>query len=111
MFMSEIEKKYYSIGEVAEMFEVAPSVIRFWEGQFPHLKPRKNKNGTRQYTLQDIEQIKTIYHLVKEKGYTLQGAKETLKNKPLVKDHLAAIESLKRVKSFLIDLKNTLKDE
>ena len=75
-----IEKKYFSIGEVAEMLDVATSLIRFWESEFDIIKPKKNRKGNRQFTREDIDNVKMIYHLVKEKGYTLQGAKDLLKN-------------------------------
>ncbi|MEN7546721.1 MerR family transcriptional regulator [Rapidithrix thailandica] len=103
-----IEKKYYSIGEVAEQFDVAPSLIRFWESQFDMIRPKKNKNGVRQYTRGDIEKLQTIYHLVKEKGYTLQGAKELLRSKPQVENKIEMINSLKKVKAFLEDLQKSL---
>ena len=75
----EIEKLYYSIGEVAEIFSVAPSLIRFWESEFELIKPKKNRKGNRQFTKEDIDNVRTIYHLVKEKGFTLKGAKVELK--------------------------------
>lgn len=75
----EIEKLYYSISEVATMFDVNTSLIRFWEKEFNILKPKKNKKGNRLFTKEDIENLKLIYNLVKEKGYTLQGAKDKLK--------------------------------
>ncbi len=104
-----MKKKYYSIGEVAERFKVAPSLIRFWETEFEILNPKKNKKGNRQFTKEDIDNLTVIFHLVKEKGYTLQGAKEALKNtskKPL--DKVEVIQSLEKVKGFLIDLKKSL---
>jgi DNA-binding transcriptional MerR regulator len=105
----EIEKIYYSIGEVAEMFQVAPSLIRFWETEFDVIKPKKNRKGNRQFTRADIENVRTIYHLVKEKGFTLQGAKEMLKNdNQSVKDKMELIDSLKKVRSFLTELKEKL---
>ena len=105
----EIEKIYYSIGEVAEMMEVAPSLIRFWETEFDIIKPKKNRKGNRQFTREDIENVKLIFHLVKEKGYTLQGAKDLLRNNtPAFKDKLSMIESLKRVRSFMVELKDQL---
>lgn len=104
----EIEKKYYTIGEVAEQFQVATSLIRFWEGQFDNIKPKKNKGGARRYTKEDIEQIRIIYHLVKEKGYTLQGAKEMLENKPNLKSKVEALESLKHLRNFLVEWRDTL---
>lgn len=103
-----IEKRYYSIGEVAEIFSVATSLIRFWESQFEEIKPRKNKNGVRQYTKLDIEAIQTVFYLVKEKGYTLHGAKELLKEKPEVHETMEIIDKLENVKRFLISLKGGL---
>ncbi len=101
-----IEKKYYSISEVAKQLNVAPSLIRFWESQFKAIKPRKNKNGIRQYTQDDIAQLNTIYFLVKEKGYTLQGASELLeKNKEKTADTVLLIQELQTIRSFLVDLR------
>lgn len=101
----EIEKRYYTIGEVAKKFEVSTSLIRFWESQFEIIKPRKNKNGVRQYTKEDLETVGTIYHLVKEKGYTLSGAQEILKKKSDVSDTVEMISSLEKVKEFLLELR------
>ena len=75
-----IEKKYYTIGEVAEQFNVATSLIRFWESEFDNIKPKKNRKGNRQFTKEDIENVRLIYHLVKERGFTLNGAKEMLES-------------------------------
>jgi DNA-binding transcriptional MerR regulator len=106
----EIEKIYYSIGEVAEMFNVAPSLIRFWESEFEIIQPKKNRKGNRQFTKEDIDNVRTIYHLVKEKGFTLQGAKEMLRNdSQAVKDKMEMIGSLKRVRQFLTEVKDKLK--
>src|SRR3954469_22017148 len=105
----EIEKIYYSIGEVAEMFNVAPSLIRFWESEFELIQPKKNRKGNRQFTREDIDSVRTIYHLVKEKGFTLQGAKEMLKNDTQsVKNKMEMIESLRGVRKFLIELRDKL---
>jgi DNA-binding transcriptional MerR regulator len=105
----EIEKLYYSIGEVSEMFSVAPSLIRFWESEFELIQPKKNRKGNRQFTGEDIENVRTIYHLVKEKGFTLQGAKEMLKNDTQsVKDKMEVIDSLRRLRSFLVEVKEKL---
>ena len=106
----EIEKLYFSIGEVAEMFSVAPSLIRFWESEFDIIKPKKNRKGNRQFTKEDIDNVRTIYHLVKEKGFTLQGAKEMLKNDvQAVRDKMEMIDSLRRVKSFMSELRDKLR--
>src|SRR5690242_9876054 len=102
----EIEKLYFSIGEVADMFSVAPSLIRFWESEFDIIKPKKNRKGNRQFTREDIDNVRTIYHLVKEKGFTLQGAKEMLRNDTeAVRDKMEMIDSLKRVRSFLVEMR------
>ncbi|MCU0389548.1 MAG: MerR family transcriptional regulator [Thermoflexibacter sp.] len=107
---NDIEKKYYSIGEVAQLFDVAPSLIRFWESHFDVIKPRKTKNGTRQYTKEDIDNLQTIYFLVKKKGYTLQGAKEVLQSKPQITENMVQIiNALEDVKLFLEELKEKLK--
>lgn len=104
-----IEKKYYTIGEVADKFGVATSLIRFWEGEFDIIKPKKNRKGNRQFTKEDIENVQLIYHLVKEKGFTLQGAKDMLKNDAnAVKDKMEMLESLKRVRAFLHEIKEQL---
>ena len=105
----KIEKIYYSIGEVAELFEVNTSLIRFWENEFDFLSPQKNKKGNRLFTKEDINKIRIIYHLVKEKGYTLQGAREKIKrNKEDVEKQVEIIDSLQRIKSFLLELKSNL---
>ncbi len=104
-----IEKRYFSIGEVASEFGVATSLIRFWEKEFSVLKPKKNRKGNRQFTKDDFENVRLIYHLVKERGFTLNGANELLKNeKGALKDKVELIESLSKVKSFLIQMKNEL---
>ncbi len=105
----EIEKLYYSIGEVAEIFSVAPSLIRFWESEFDIIRPKKNRKGNRQFTKDDIESVRTIYHLVKEKGFTLQGAKEMLKNDTqAVRDKMEMLDSLKSIRSFLVELRERI---
>ncbi|MGK7389763.1 MAG: MerR family transcriptional regulator [Candidatus Cyclobacteriaceae bacterium M2_1C_046] len=104
-----IEKKYYSIGEVADQFNVATSLIRFWETEFDVIKPKKNRKGNRQFTKEDIENVKLIYHLVKEKGFTLQGAKELLKQDGQdVKNKMEVVDSLKNIRNFLKDIREQL---
>lgn len=105
----KIEKIYYRIGEVAEMFDVNTSLIRFWEKEFNVIKPQKNSKGDRLFTAKDIENLKVIYHLVKEKGYTLQGAKEALKNKKAhTYENAELVDALSNIKQFLLDLKKNL---
>jgi DNA-binding transcriptional MerR regulator len=102
----KIEKVYYTIGEVAEFFEVNTSLIRFWEKEFDILKPQKNKKGNRLFTKKDLDNLRIIYHLVKERGFTLQGAKDKLReNKEDVVRQVEIIDSLNKVKNFLLELK------
>ncbi|HLW20208.1 MAG TPA: MerR family transcriptional regulator [Cyclobacteriaceae bacterium] len=105
----EIEKKYYSIGEVAEMFNVATSLIRYWEGEFDSIRPKKDKKGNRRFTKEDIAQIRLIYHLVKEKGYTLQGAQESIKKDlHLAMDKAEMVNRLYQIKGFLMEIRDQL---
>jgi DNA-binding transcriptional MerR regulator len=104
-----IEKEYFSIGEVAEMFGVATSLIRFWEKEFSIIKPQKNNKGNRVFNKKDIENFRLIHYLVKEKGYTLQGANDIIKNnKAISMDKIEVIDSLKDIRSFLIELKDMM---
>ncbi len=106
---SELTKLYYTIGEVSEMFGVSKSLIRYWESEFSVLKPHKNSKGDRRFTKQNIDQLDMIYHLVKVKGFTLEGAKKEIRSK---KSHLAkrrkVISSLKGIKKGLESLKDQL---
>ncbi|AUC13772.1 transcriptional regulator [Tenacibaculum sp. SZ-18] len=103
------EKRYYKIGEVAKAFNVNTSLIRFWEGQFDIIKPKKNAKGNRLFTQQDIENFKLIYNLVKERGFTLDGAKQKLKQDPeKVMKNQEIISRLEAVKAELIQIKNQL---
>lgn len=105
----EIEKMYYSIGEVSKLLDVSPSLLRFWETEFDVIKPKKNKKGNRMFTQQDIKNLQTIYHLVKERGFTLQGAKDYLKtDKHKIDNNLEMIDALKKIKHFLIDIKDKI---
>ncbi len=102
-------KLYWSIGEVAALFEVRPSLIRFWEKEFPMIKPHKNKKGDRLFTREDVKTFGLIYHLVKERGYTLQGARDTLREKPEgISTTADVVEVLKNIRTFLIDLKKAM---
>lgn len=106
---SKVEKLYYSIGEVAKIFSVNTSLIRFWEKEFDIIKPKKNKKGNRFFTKQDIENFHIIYHLVKERGMTLNGAKKKLKeNKDDTFNNFEVIKSLNEIKSLLTEIKDTL---
>lgn len=103
------EKRYYSIGEVAKAFQVNTSLIRFWEKEFDVLKPKKNAKGNRMFTPEDINNLKFIYHLVKERGFTLEGAKIHLKEeKKKSLTNFEIISKLEGVKAQLIKLKDQL---
>ncbi|MEM0519126.1 MULTISPECIES: MerR family transcriptional regulator [Aequorivita] len=103
------EKLYYSIGEVAEAFSVNTSLIRFWEKEFDVLKPKKNAKGNRKFTPQDIKNLELIYHLVKERGFTLEGAKIHLKeNKQKTLNQFEIIRKLESVKAELLKIKEQL---
>lgn len=104
-----ITKLYYSIGEVAKMFDVNTSLIRFWEKEFDILKPKKNKKGNRLFTQKDVDNLKVIYHLVKERGYTLDGAKKKLReNKGDTIQNEQIVERLKEIRGFLVELRDNL---
>lgn len=102
-------KLYYSISEVAEIFNVNESLLRFWEKEFPQITPKKTASGMRQYRKEDLETIKLIYHLVKEKGMTLPGARQKLKdNKEATVNNFEIIDRLKSIKEELLAIKNEL---
>ena len=107
----ETEKLYYSISEVSEMFELNASTLRFWEKEFEILKPTKNKKGNRLFTTKDIEHIAQIVELVKQKGFTIQGAKDQLKtkgaSKPSEDIKADVVEKLRKIKAKLIELRDS----
>ena len=102
------EKKYYAIGIVANMFKVNQSLIRFWENEFDILKPSKNGKGDRLFRPEDIKNLKLIYHLLRERKYTMEGAKDFLKQNKRADEKFALIESLKKLKGFLHELEADL---
>lgn len=105
----KIEKLYYTIGEVAEMFKVNTSLIRFWEKEFDIIKPHKNKKGNRLFTPADVENFHLIYHLVKEKGMTLKGAQKKLEeNRDDTINNFEVVSRLKEMKTMLIEIKENL---
>jgi len=109
MHLNLPEKLYYTIGEVSKAFNVNASLIRFWESEFSVIKPKKNAKGNRYFTKEDIKNIELIYHLVKEKGYTLDGAKTHLKTKNKdALDNFDIIRKLNKIKSALEELKSNL---
>ena len=102
-------KMYYSISEVAKMFNVNESLLRYWEKEFPIIAPRKAGGIVRQYRKEDIENIRLVYHLVKEKGRTLQGAKQRLKaNKEKTIQTAEIVDRLKQIREELVNLRNSL---
>ena len=103
------KKIFYKISEVAEMFDVKISAVRFWEKEFDILKPKKNKKGNRLFTQKDIENIKIIYHLLKERGFTITGAKKKLKeNKADTIENIKIVSHLKDIREFLVQLRKEL---
>jgi DNA-binding transcriptional MerR regulator len=109
MFIELPEKRYYGIGEVAKAFGVNASLIRFWEKEFDALKPKKNAKGNRKFTPEDIKNLKFIYHLVKERGFTLEGAKTHLKEeKQKTLTNFEIISKLEGIKEQLTKIKEQL---
>jgi len=109
MYIELPEKRYYAIGEVANAFGVNTSLIRFWEKEFDVLKPKKNAKGNRKFTPEDIKNLKLIYHLVKERGFTLDGAKTHLKeDKKETLNNFEIISKLESIKAELIKVKQEL---
>lgn len=107
-----IKKLYYTIGEVAKMFKVNTSLIRFWEKEFDIIKPAKNKKGNRLFTPDDIDNFHLIFHLVKEKGMTLSGAKNAIKiRNSKTQDNFELLKLLKNIKNDLLEIKNNLEQE
>lgn len=105
----KVEKLYYSIGEVAEMFHVNTSLIRFWEKEFDIIKPHKNKKGNRLFTPKDIENFHLIFHLVKEKGMTLKGAQKKMKeNKEDTINNFEVVSRLKDIRDLLIEVRDNI---
>lgn len=103
------EKRYYSIGELSKAFNVNASLIRFWDKEFDILKPKKNAKGNRMFTPEDVKNLQLIYHLVKERGFTLEGAKIHLKEgQKKTMDKFEIIRKLEAIKTTLINLKNEL---
>ena len=105
----KIEKLFYPIGEVAEMFNVSVSSIRYWEKEFDILKPKKNKKGNRMFTKKDVNNLRIIYHLIKERGFTLGGAKKKLReNKSDTINNIEIINHLKNIREFLTEFREEL---
>ena len=110
------EKLFYTMGEVAEMFDVNQSLLRYWESQFKILRPKRNKKGNRLFTQEDIRNLKLIYHLVKERGMTLEGAKKALRGAQTdggsdMNRDAELMERLQRIRSLLEEVREDLKSE
>lgn len=108
--IANLDKLYYSIGEVAKMFNVNTSLIRYWEKEFPIIRPKKNQKGNRQFTQKDIENIHKIHYLVKDRGMTLEGAKNYLKNKNGV-SNFELVKTLQGIRAMVVELKESLDDK
>ena len=105
-------KRYYSIGEVAKMFKISTSQIRFWESEFDMLSPGKNSKGDRRFTPANIKQLQIIYELVKEKGYTIAGARQEIQSKgQYYRKRAETIEKLKRIKMGLEEIAMSLEEQ
>jgi DNA-binding transcriptional MerR regulator len=105
----KIEKHFYSIGEVADMFGVNTSLIRFWENEFDNIKPHKNKKGNRLFTKDAIEEVRLVYYLVKERGMTLKGAQQKIKeNKTDVVQENQIVTKLKNIREMLLEIRDEL---
>ncbi len=110
------KKLYYTMGELAEMFDVNASLIRHWEGQFDVIKPQRNKKGNRLFSQQDVDNFKLIYHLVKERGMTLDGAKKAMKRGSVVlgssiERDVQIMERLQNLRSLLVEIKELLSED
>jgi DNA-binding transcriptional MerR regulator len=103
------QKQYYTMGEVAEMFRVNQSLLRFWEAEFTVLQPKKNKKGDRYFRPVDIKNLHLIYHLLRQRKYTIEGAKDFLKNNSKAEEKFETIKKLEEVRLFLLEMKANLK--
>jgi DNA-binding transcriptional MerR regulator len=103
------QKQYYGMGEVSEMFRINLSLLRFWEKEFDIIKPKKNKKGDRFFRPVDIKNLQIIHHLIRQRKFTMEGAKEYLKKNSQVADkQFEMIQSLEKIRSFLLELKANL---
>ncbi|MBE6197741.1 MAG: MerR family transcriptional regulator [Rikenellaceae bacterium] len=109
------EKLYYSMGEITEMFDVEPSVIRYWCKQFSCLKPKRNAKGNRMFTPQDVERLKRIHHLLKEKRMTIEGAQKAMSKRNIVAEEndsdMALLEQLQTLRAMLVDMRESIGEE
>lgn len=107
--VDDIEKHYFTIGEVARQLGVSTSLVRFWETEFPELRPRKNQKGNRTYRQADLALLREIYHLVRERGHTLPGARQELKlRQQAATDRAAVVRRLRELRAFLVEMRDQL---
>lgn len=107
--LPNLSKRYYTIGEVAELFDVNTSLLRYWEKEFPNLRPKKSSRGSRMYTPEDIGLIHLVYHLVKERGFTIEGARKKLReNKGDVAQEAEVVNRLVKIREKLLNIKQAL---
>lgn len=104
----QIEKLYFTISEVAAQFNIAASVLRYWESEFIIIQPKKSRKGDRLYTKEDIDNIRMIYHLLREKGFTIEGAKKYLKENKNANQQFELVDSLQKLRQFLVELKENI---
>lgn len=105
----ELNKQYYGIGEVAEMFHANASLIRYWENEFDILRPKKNRKGDRLFRPEDIRNLQLIYHLLRERKYTIEGVRKKLKDeRKITEQHFEMVQSLQKIRKFLVQLKEQL---
>lgn len=102
------QKQYYAIGDVAKMFHENTSLIRYWEKEFDVLKPKKNRKGDRYFHPEDVKNLQLIYHLLRDRKFTIEGAREFLKANKAAKEKFEMVQSLQKIKTFLTELKNSL---
>lgn len=108
------EKLFYSMGEVTEMFDVTPALVRYWCEQFDTIRPKRNAKGNRLFTPKDIEQLKLIYHLLKEKRMTIEGAKKALRRGNLAVESISdmeLLEHLQNLRAMLVEVRNSIGEE
>ena len=109
-----VEKLYYSMGEVTEMFDVEPSVIRYWCKQFTCLNPKRNAKGNRIFTKQDVERLKRIHHLLKERKMTIEGAQKAMSKRVITAEEndsdIALLEQLQNLRAMLVEMRSGLED-
>ncbi len=112
MYKDDPLKRYYSMREVSEILGVSKSLIRFWESEFDHIKPHKNSKGDRRFTAETVEQLRLVYHLVKERGFTLAGARHEIQGqRDRLQQKVLVLDKLKEIRGFLKELAGSTEEE